>query len=240
MPAPLELVIGTQNYSSWSLRPWIALRNAGIPFTTRVVPVLGKGVNFAVHGSYSPSGLVPVLNDGENKATVWDSLAIVEYAHELFPEAGVWPRDRAARARARCVAAEMHAGFADLRTACPMNVKHVWAGGVPVLPAGAMANIARIEGIWASLRGEFGSVAVGAEAGPYLFGRFTAADAFYAPVVFRFLSYGVVLSDPLASTYMDAVAADEGMKEWREAALKEEAQGMAIAHYDEAAAKVGR
>ena len=243
MTPSLELIVGSQNYSSWSLRPWIALRNGGIPFTTRVVQVFGKGVNFAVHGGYSPSGLVPVLNDVHAKLTVWDSLAIVEYAHELFPSAGIWPLDRAARARARCLAAEMHSGFGPLRAACPMNIKHRSVPDVTVtarLAEDVVSNIRRIEDIWATARRDFGCQAAGMEAGPYLFGRFSAADAFFSPVVWRFCSYGIVLSDPLAVAYFEAMLADPGMLEWEAAALAEEAKGLANPHYDEFAKQVGK
>jgi len=168
----LHLTLGNKNYSSWSFRPWIALRVTGIPFAETVIPIYypGSREKFLAR---SPAGKVPILQDGD--VTVWESLAILEYVAEKFPDAGLWPRDAAARAHARAIASEMHAGFVPLRRQCPMNM---WR---PVkkleLSAETAANVPRIDAMWSGCRARFG------HDGPFLFGRFSAADAMYAPVV---------------------------------------------------------
>jgi glutathione S-transferase len=209
------LVIGNKNYSSWSLRPWLALRMAGIAFEELRIPLYVPGAKQAIL-RHSPAGKVPVLRDGE--LTVWESLAICEYAAELAPGAGLWPADPAARAHARAVSAEMHAGFVALRSALPMNLR---AEGVriPLEPA-VRADVERVVAIWQECRERFGAVASGAASGPFLFGAFTNADAMYAPVVTRFHSYGVALP-PAAQAYADAVRALAPMREWAAAGVAE-------------------
>jgi glutathione S-transferase len=204
----MKLVIGNKNYSSWSLRPWIAMTMAGIPFEEIIIPLYEPGSAEAIL-QHSPAGKVPVLIDGDTH--VWESLAIIDYLAELNPKAGLWPDDRAARALARSVANEMHAGFLPLRRACPMNF---WLPPKPrPIPDDAMANVRRIDAIWSDCLRRFG--------GPFLFGaRFGAADAMYAPVVARFFNYGVAVS-PSAETYMQAVMATPAWTAWRSAALKE-------------------
>jgi glutathione S-transferase len=203
------LVIGNKNYSSWSMRPWIALRAAGIPFEEIVIPIYepGSKERFLQH---SPAGKVPILLDGEVR--VWESLAILEYVAERFPQAGLWPAEVAARAHARAIAAEMHAGFVPLRRHCPMNM---WR---PVkardLPPDVAANVSRIDAIFADCRERFG------KGGPFLFGRFGAADAMYAPIVSRLHTYGVAVGG-VAKAYMEAVMALPAWGEWRAAALQE-------------------
>src|SRR5215831_1273455 len=205
----LTLILGNKNYSSWSLRPWIAMKVAGIAFDEIVIPLYEPGSREQVL-KYSPAGKVPVLIDGDRH--IWESLAILEYLAEKFPKASLWPGDAAARAHARVVANEMHAGFQALRRACPMNL---W------LPPKARPqsdevndNVACIEAIWSDCRGRFG------QGGPFLFGKFGAADAMYAPVASRLHSYGFRVGD-LSRTYMDAVMALPAWNEWHTAALKE-------------------
>lgn len=205
----IELVIANQNYSSWSLRPWLALKQTGLPFSLTVIPLKQEGTKAQILAR-SPSGKVPALvHDG---LTVWDSLAICEYLAELAPDAGLWPADRADRAAARSVSAEMHSSFTALRSNMPMNIR----GDLPGWgrAAGVADDVARIEAIWTDLRQRFGSQ------GPYLFGGFTIADAMYAPVVTRFKTYGVQIN-PTAQAYADAVQAHPFMREWTAAALAE-------------------
>ncbi|MBX6328928.1 MAG: glutathione S-transferase family protein [Pseudolabrys sp.] len=205
----LTLVIGNKNYSSWSLRPWIAMKVAGIAFEEVLVPLYEPGSRERIL-SYSPAGKVPILIDGERR--IWESLAILEYLAETFPAARLWPTDAGARAHARAVAAEMHAGFAALRRACAMNL---WLPPRP-RPQGAdvMADVARIEAIWRDCRARYGCD------GPFLFGAFGAADAMYAPVVARFHHYGLPVGTDTRA-YMEAVMALPAWREWREAALRE-------------------
>jgi glutathione S-transferase len=206
----LHLTIANQNYSSWSFRPWLALKTAGIPFTETVVP-LDRPETKSKLLALSPAGKAPILQDGA--VTVWESLAIIEYIAEKFPDAGLWPADSAARAHARAIASEMHAGFLPLRKQCPMNM---WR---PVkklaLDADTAANVARIDAMWKDCRARFGAD------GPFLFGRFTAADAMYAPVVSRFHTYGIDVGAE-SSVYMQAMAALPAWQEWYAAALREE------------------
>jgi glutathione S-transferase len=205
----LKLIIGNKNYSSWSLRPWIALRHAGIPFDEEVVPLYEPGSRERVL-AYSSAGKVPVLIDGD--MTIWESLAIIEHLAERFPKAQLWPADVAARALARSVAAEMHAGFVALRRHCPMNMRR--DGRKRDLTAEVEADVRRIEQIWTDCRTRFGA------AGPFLFGAFGAADAMYAPVVSRFTSYGIGVG-AAAESYMQAVTALPAYREWRTAGLAE-------------------
>jgi glutathione S-transferase len=206
---PLKLVIGSKNFSSWSLRAWLALEHVGAPYEEIFISFGDPDWREQIK-RYSPSGKVPYLIDGT--LGIWDSLAIVETLNELFPEAKLWPSDLAARAFARSVAAEMHSGFGALRNDMPMDLQ-ASAPGKGHTPE-ALADAARIQEIWRACRKRFGA------SGPYLFGAFTAADCFYAPVVFRFLSYGVTL-DATAKSYCDAILAHPSVKSWRDAALRE-------------------
>ena len=205
----LKLIIGNKNYSSWSMRPWIAMKVAGIAFDEMVIPLYEPGSREQVL-QHSPAGKVPVLVDGDQR--IWESLAILEYLAEKFPEANLWPDDTRARIHARVVATEMHGGFQALRKNCPMNL---W---LPVksrpLPEDAMADVRRIAALWADCRIRFG------QRGPFLFGDFGAADAMYAPVVARLHAYGLSL-DGTTRAYMDRIMALPAWSEWREAALKE-------------------
>ena len=205
----LTLVVGSKNHSSWSLRPYLALAHTGQPFREVVVP-LGQADTAANIAKYSPSGRVPTLLHGE--LVIWDSLAICEYVAELFPQANLWPRDASARAVARSVTAEMHSGFTNLRNNMPMHIRarRPGEGRAP----GVAEDIARITSLWNECRSRFG------QGGPFLFGAFSIADAFYAPVVTRFVTYGVEL-DAVSAAYRDAVLALPALKTWTEAARGE-------------------
>jgi glutathione S-transferase len=205
----LTLVVASKNYSSWSLRPYLALAHTGQPFR-EVVVQLGEADTAANIAKYSPSGRVPALVRGE--LVVWDSLAICEHLAELFPQAKLWPEDATARAVARSVTSEMHSGFANLRTHMPMNLRARRPGEGRA--AGVAEDIARITALWRECRSRFG------QGGPFLFGAFSIADAFYAPVVTRFVTYGVEL-DAVCAAYRDAVLALPAMKAWTEAARDE-------------------
>jgi glutathione S-transferase len=205
----LKLVIGNKNYSSWSLRPWIAMKVAGIAFEEEVISL--SATDFKTRLSkVSGTGKVPALVDGD--VHVWESLAILEYLAEQYPHAGLWPADPAPRALARAIAAEMHAGFSPLRRHLPMNM---WRPVRPrQLTPEVKANVRRGEEIWIDCRARYGT------GGPFLFGPFGAADAMYAPVVARFHTYAVEVAEA-ARTYMDAVMALPAWAEWRAAALAE-------------------
>jgi glutathione S-transferase len=205
----LTIVLGNKNYSSWSLRAALVLDHTGAPYEEIVVQ-LDQPETAAQIRRHSPSGRVPALIDGD--LVVWDSLAIAEYLAEKFPAAQLWPGDTRARARARSVSAEMHAGFADLRTSMPMNMRRSAPGRGHT--AGALADAARIQGLWRDCRATFGN------AGPFLFGRFSIADAMYAPVVSRFVTYGVPL-EGAARDYAEAVQAWPAYRRWLEAARAE-------------------
>jgi glutathione S-transferase len=208
MPQP-HLVIGNKNYSSWSLRPWIAMTVAGIDFTEEVI-ALDLPDTKARIAAHSPAGRVPVLRHGN--LTVWESLAILEYAAETWPDARLWPAAPAMRAMARAVASEMHAGFQRLREHCPMNMRRARA---PIeLPPGVLADVGRIEEIWRSCRD------AQSENGPFLFGRFSNADAMYAPVVSRFEVYAVPVAKE-SRIYMEAVMALPAWQAWKQAASAE-------------------
>jgi len=205
----MKLVIGNKNYSSWSLRPWLLLRQAGIDFEEIPVRLFTKDFEAEI-ARYSPAGKVPVLIDGD--VSVWDSLSICEYAAERFPAKALWPADSAARAMARSICAEMHSGFGNLRSQMPMNMTAILPGlGWNVA---VQRDIDRIAAIWTDLRTRYGA------AGPFMFGSFTIADAFYAPVVSRFATYGVHLPE-LAKTYADFILALPAMQEWAAAAREE-------------------
>ncbi len=205
----LTLVIGNKNYSSWSLRPWIAMTVAGIPFEEKLVPLHMSDTKAAIL-KYSPAGKVPVLVDEE--MTIWESLAILDHLAERFPAAKLWPAEPKARAHARAVSAEMHAGFAPLRNHCPMNMRRPPAKRD--LPADVVANVRRIDDIWRDCRSRFG------QGGPFLFGTFGAADAMYAPVVSRFVTYEMDVS-PASRDYIAAVTALPAWTQWRDAGVKE-------------------
>jgi glutathione S-transferase len=207
----LTLVIGNKNYSSWSFRPWIAMKVAGIAFEEVVISLDATDFKPRV-SKLSGTGKVPALDD--NGIHVWESLAILEYLAERFPAAKLWPADPAARAHARAISAEMHAGFLPLRRACPMNM---WRPVIKrELNAEAQANVRRIQAMWGECRARFGRDG----GGPFLFGAFGAADAMYAPVVARFHTYGVEVDEPVRA-YMEAVVALPAWAEWKRAALKE-------------------
>jgi glutathione S-transferase len=205
----LHLVIGNKNYSSWSFRPWLAMKVAGIAFEETVISLEAQDFKARVI-AVSGAGRVPVLIDDD--IHVWESLAILEYLAEKFPAAALWPRQAAARAHARAVASEMHAGFVPLRRHLPMNV---WRPVKPrTLDDGATADVARIDAIWSACRTRYGTD------GPFLFGAFGAADAMYAPIVWRFHTYAVAVS-AAARSYMRAVMALPAWSEWRDAARRE-------------------
>jgi glutathione S-transferase len=205
----LRLIIGNKNYSSWSFRPWIAMKVAGIAFDEEVISLSAADFKSRLL-KVSGTGKVPTLLDGDVR--VWESLAILEYLAEKFPAAGLWPLPSAARAHARTIASEMHAGFMALRRACPMNM---WR---PVkrreLDDEVRANVRRIDALWTDCRARYGA------GGPFLFGAFGAADAMYAPVVARLHTYDIEVGAP-ARSYMAAVMALPAWAEWRAAALKE-------------------
>jgi glutathione S-transferase len=207
----MKLILGNKNYSSWSMRPWIAMKALGIPFDEIVIPFgepIGNPEFKEKVRRYSPAGKVPVLIDGDTH--VWETLAIMEYLAEKFPQAGFWPADAKARTAARVLSSEMHAGFAPLRSACPMNLRR------PVrtrtLSAEAQADVARLDAIWSGCRARHG--------GPFLFGAFCAADAMYAPVATRIHTYGIAVSRQ-ALAYVEAVMALPAFAEWKADALKE-------------------
>ena len=207
----MKLILGNKNYSSWSLRPWIAMKALGIPFDDVVIPFgepIGNSEFKAKVRQYSPAEKVPVLVDGDTH--VWETLAIMEYLAEKFPDAGVWPKDAKARTEARVLSSEMHAGFSALRGECPMNLRR------PVrtraLSAEAQANVGRLDEMWSDCRARYG--------GPFLFGAFCAADAMYAPMVTRIHTYGIAMSRE-AFGYVEVVMALPAFAEWTRAGLAE-------------------
>lgn len=202
----MQLIIGNKNYSSWSLRTWWLLKSLGVPFNEVVVP-LAQPETRATLLQYSPSGKVPVLINDE--VALWDTLAVTEYCHESY--LGVWPVDHVMRAYARAICAEMHSGFSALRTEMPMNCRV----RVKVTPSAAcIADIERVCAIWRDCRALYGHL------GPWLFGKWSAADAFFAPVVMRFNSYGVELDDTCFA-YLHTVWFDPYIREWVAAAGEE-------------------
>lgn len=205
--ADLTLIIGNKNYSSWSLRPWLLLKQLELPFDELRIPLFTQDSAMRV-AEYSPTGLLPALRDGE--LTVWDSLAICEYVAELQPNA--WPRDPAVRAVARAVSAEMHAGFAAVRQELPMNCR-LQLEQYP-LSDEVQAEVERIGELWTDCRRRYGAE------GPFLFGRFSIADAMFAPVAVRFMSYGVPVAGEVAA-YRDTILALPAVREWLEGAEEE-------------------
>jgi glutathione S-transferase len=206
----LKLVIGNKNYSSWSMRPWLALRANNIGFEEIFIPLYTGDDDKNRILSFTHSGKVPVLIDGD--VTIWDSLAIVEYLAERFPEVLLWPEDRASRAHARSISSEMHSGFMALRNECGMNL-HRPVGAI-ALSDDARANIARVQQIWTECRERYGKL------GPFLFGAFGGADAMFAPVVHRFRSYAIEVTPPVLA-YMDAMMALPAFQEWTRGGLAE-------------------
>lgn len=204
----LLLVIANKNYSSWSMRPWVAMTAFGIPF--KELKILLRQADTANRiGRYSASGRLPILMVGET--AIWDSLAICEYLAEQFPDLGMWPQDLLARATARSICAEMHSGFAALRSDMPMDIRTNKPGYGRT--AGAQADIARVVEIWETCLSEFGHH-------QFLFGAFSIADAYFAPVVMRFRSYGVSLA-PALQAYADRVQAHPAVARWMQEALAE-------------------
>jgi glutathione S-transferase len=210
----MELVIGTRRWSSWSLRPWLAIKQTGEPFTETLVALRQADTTEAAILRHSPSGMVPALKDGD--LVVWDSLAICEYLADAFPQARLWPVDREARALGRAAAAEMHSGFASLRGECPMALDESHDAD---LSEATQVNIRRIVALWSDLLGRYG--------GPFLLGDWSIADAFYTPVATRFRTYGVKLSDygdaGQAGAYAERLLAHPHFLEWEQAALAEAA-----------------
>ncbi len=213
----MKLYIGNKNYSSWSMRPWVLLTQAGIPFKEVMVRFdsFEAGSCFkSTLSTLSPTGKVPLLVDGE--LVVWDTLAICEYLAEQFPDHHLWPRDQAARARARSVCAEMHAGFTNLRSHCPMNIEAtlpeigalIWRD-----QAGVRTDVARLVALWTQ--------ALDAHGGPLLFGEFSIADAYFAPVCMRLKTYALPVP-PAISAYVDRLCALPGIKAWIDQAKAEQ------------------
>lgn len=198
----LTLVIANKCYSSWSFRPWILMRHLGIPFEEVVVPLAEPSTRETLL-RHTPSGKAPCLHD--NDLTVWDSLSIIEYLADSYPQYAVWPKDRQARALARSLAAEMHSGFMDLRALLPMNMRRKVQRRE--LTAGALADAARLEQAFAEARDRFG------RGGEFLFGDFSAADAMFAPIVNRLHVYDVTVT-PTTRTYMDRMMALPAWQEW--------------------------
>lgn len=214
-----RLIVGTKNWSSWSLRPYMALRHIGVPFEEEVI-VLRRDTTSAEVQTRSPSGRVPllVIEEAGERCEVWDSLAICETLAERHPEAQLWPKDAWARAMARSYAAEMHSGFPDLREQLTMEFARKLP--LPALRDATKAQIARILSAWSSALSRYG------RDGGFLFGAFSIADCMYAPVVSRFLTYGVELPDEV-KPYCERVAALVAMRDWGRAAEAEVASGLA-------------
>jgi len=203
------IIIGNKNYSSWSLRGWLALKRTGVDFD-EILIALDQADTMEKLANQSPSAKVPALKtpDGE----IWDSLAISEYLAETFPDAGLWPKSADARAHARAVSAEMHSGFPTLRAMMPMDMKNTYP--MPELSDELKKDITRIDAIWQDCRRRFG------QGGPFLYGSFTIADCMFAPVVSRFTSYGTAVSQP-SQDYITAVLQSPEMIEWSTAAKQE-------------------
>lgn len=221
----MKLIIGNKNYSSWSLRAWLAAKQSGLAFEEIIVPLYGEGWESLKRddsGLQASSGKVPLLWDGET--VVWDSLAILEYLADKVGRERFWPKDETARGMARAMVAEMHSSYHKMRSEFPMNIRKRFDGIQP--SATTRDEVVRILGLWAEARARFGS------GGPFLFGTFGAADVFYAPVVSRFISYGVAVPG-FAGAYMQAVWEHDWMQAWIEASENEE---WVIEQYDSAPA----
>jgi len=208
--ADLTIYLGNKNYSSWSLRPWLALKRTTVAFDEVVIPILEPGSRETIF-KFSPSGRVPALHHAGN--IVWESLAICEYLAESFPTFDLWPKDPAARTVARAVSTEMHGGFPALRQQLPMNIRSSFPGRE--ITAEAQADINRVMSIWRDCRTRFGE-----GSGDFLFGQFTIADAMYAPVVTRFRTYRVELERE-AEAYCETIMSMPAMQEWVTAARNE-------------------
>lgn len=207
----MKLLIGNKCYSSWSLRAWLLMRASGIAFTEQLVLLDEPGFKEAIFAAAPGSGgTVPTLVDGE--IAVWETLAICEYLHDTQPQAGIWPRDKAARAHARAISSEMHAGFTALRGACPMNLGKRFAARDR--GPGVARDVERLTALWRQARERFSAD------GPFLYGAFSAADAMFAPVVTRLDTYSIAV-DPVSRDYMQAVLALPAYREWLAAALAE-------------------
>jgi glutathione S-transferase len=199
----MQLIIGNKTYSSWSLRPWLLLRHVGVAFDERVMALDTPGFHDAI-GAISPSRRVPALHhDG---LVIWDSLAICEYANEVFLDGRAWPQARAVRAMARSVVAEMHSGFAALRTECPMNVRRRLSAPLALSDAAAR-DVARVIELWRECRSHYG------QGGPFLFGGFSIADAFYAPVATRLRTYAQPLG-AVEAAYVETIHQLPAMQQW--------------------------
>ena len=211
----LTLVIANKNTSSWSLRSWLLLKQFDIPFDEQLVRFQQPDTREELQ-RHSPSGLVPALKAPAGEI-IWDSLAIAETLAEWYPQKTMWPEELSARAHARCLSAEMHSGFSNLRTVWPMDVRKEHVG--LSIPAVVKKDLARICELWTDARSRFGAD------GPFLYGSFSIADAMYAPVVSRIRTYGPVAMFGELNDYMEAVWNLPAMQEWRASALEEEAQG---------------
>lgn len=210
--AKFTLAIANKNNSSWSLRAWIAMREFAIPFEEEVIPLDTDSTARKI-ARHSGAGRLPVLHHGD--VTVWESLAILEYLAEMFPDKGLWPRARSPRAMARAVANEMHAGFVALRNACPMNLRRSRKPPPQALGDDVRADVERIESLWSKCRRLHG------KGGSFLFGRFTIADAMYVPVATRFDTYAIPVSRS-SREYMDALMGTAAFNAWKADALNEE------------------
>jgi glutathione S-transferase len=214
--AVIHLALGNKLYSSWSMRPYVLLKALGIAFTETVIPMYREDTKARML-EFAPTGMVPSLrHDG---VTVWESLAIMEYVAETYPEAGVWPKDKAMRAHARSAASEMHAGFQALRSNCPVNLSRKFA--VKTYPDAVHANIARIEALWAECLALSG--------GPFLYGAYSAVDAMYTPVVTRLEHYQLPVK-PETRAYMDTILNHHAFQSWKAEAL---AEPWYLSHYEE-------
>ncbi len=209
----MKLIIANKTYSSWSMRPWLVLKHFGIAFDEVLIPF---GATFddpnwkAVVSQYTPAGKVPALVDGDVR--VWETLAMIEYVAELYPQLAIWPKDPAARAMARAISSEMHAGFGALRNACPMNLgkKHF----AKERGKSIADNVERVCELWKTAHGTFGA------GGQFLFGEFSAADAMYAPLATRLVTYSISV-DVESQKYIDAIYALPAFVDWQKAALNE-------------------
>ena len=207
----MKLLIGNKCYSSWSLRAWLRLKAKGIAFAEQLVLLDEPGFKDKVFAAAPGSGgTVPTLIDGE--VAVWETLAIAEYLHDRFPQAGIWPADAPARAHARAISSEMHAGFLSLRNACPMNLGKRYAARDR--GPGVARDVARITAVWRQARERFGA------GGPFLYGEFSAADAMFAPVVTRLDTYAITV-DAVSQAYIEAVLTLPAYRDWLAGALAE-------------------
>jgi glutathione S-transferase len=205
----LHLAIGNKLYSSWSMRPWVLLKALGIPFTETVIPMYRDDTK-AKMLQFAPTGMVPSINHGD--VVVWESLSLMEYLAETYPDKHVWPRDAVARAHARSAASEMHAGFRALRMACPVNLSRIFK--LKDYGADVLADIARIEALWAECRARFGA------GGDFLYGAYSAADAMFTPVVTRLEHYQLPVKTETRA-YMDTILNHHAYQAWRDEAHRE-------------------